>query len=136
VGAIPNIEIRRLSGALGAEVECVDLGQIDDATFAAIYEAFLVHQVLVFAGQKLDADAYTALASRFGAPAIYPFTEGLESHPEITPLIKEAHQTSNFGGMWYAGTTYQAAPPKATMLMARETPEAGGDTLFACQYKA
>ena len=64
VGAIPNIEIRRLSGALGAEVEGVDLGQIDAAAFSAIYEAFLVHQMLVFPGQKLDADAYTALATR------------------------------------------------------------------------
>jgi len=51
-------------------------------------------------------------------------------------IVKEAHQISNFGGMWHADTTYQPRPPKATMLMAVETPPTGGDTLFACQYKA
>ena len=51
-------------------------------------------------------------------------------------IVKEAGQTSNFGGMWHSDTTYQPAPPKATMLMAVETPPIGGDTLFACQYKA
>jgi taurine dioxygenase len=135
-GALPDLKVTRISGALGAEVEGVDLARIDDAAFQAVHDAFLAHQVLVFPGQQLDADAFAAVARRFGAPAIYPFAEGLESHPEITPLIKEAHQTSNFGGMWHADTTYQPAPPKATMLMARETPLAGGDTLFACQYKA
>ena len=51
-------------------------------------------------------------------------------------IAKEAGQTSNFGGMWHSDTTYKPDPPKATMLMAVETPEVGGDTLFACQYRA
>jgi taurine dioxygenase len=51
-------------------------------------------------------------------------------------IAKEADQTSNFGGMWHTDTTYQPQPPKATMLMAMQTPPIGGDTLFACQYKA
>jgi taurine dioxygenase len=38
--------------------------------------------------------------------------------------------------MWHSDTTYKPQPPKATMLMARETPASGGDTLFACQYRA
>jgi taurine dioxygenase len=135
-GAATGLTITRISGALGAEIEGVDLARLDEASFAAIHAAFLTHQVLVFPGQDLDADAYAAFARRFGDPAIYPFAKGLESHPEITPLIKEAHQTSNFGGMWHSDTTYKPDPPKATMLMARETPPAGGDTLFACQYRA
>jgi taurine dioxygenase len=135
-GAAAGLTITRISGALGAEIEGVDLARLDDATFRTIHDAFLAHQVLVFPGQNLDADAYAAFARRFGDPAIYPFAKGLESHPEITPLIKEAHQTSNFGGMWHSDTTYKPDPPKATMLMARETPPAGGDTLFACQYRA
>lgn len=135
-GSRRDLAAAPISGALGAEISGVDLARIDDAAFGAIHEAFMAHQVLVFRGQRLDAAAFTAFAARFGAPAIYPFAKGLDGHPQITPLIKEAHQTSNFGGMWHADTTYQPAPPKATMLMARETPAAGGDTIFACQYSA
>lgn len=135
-GSSHNLTIRPLSGTLGAEVGGLDLATIDDAAFAAIHEAFLAHQVLIFRDQGLDPAGYVAFARRFGAPAEYPFAKGLEGFPEITVIAKEADQTSNFGGMWHSDTTYKPDPPKATMLMAVETPPAGGDTLFACQYRA
>ncbi len=132
----PTLTISPLSGALGAEIAHADLAHLDDAGFAAIHAAFLDHQMLVFRDQRLTPAEYVALARRFGQPDIYPFAKGLEGHPEITMIVKEAHQSSNFGGMWHSDTTYKLKPPKATMLMAVETPPTGGDTLFACQYKA
>ena len=135
-GATPDLNLTTLSSALGAEIANIDLANLDDPTFSAIHAAFLNHQVLVFRGQSLTPAQYTALARRFGEPAEYPFAKGLEGHSEITMIVKEAHQISNFGGMWHSDTTYKPDPPKATMLMAIETPPAGGDTLFACQYKA
>ena len=132
----PALAITPLEGALGAEITGVDLARLDDPTFDAIHAAFLDHQVLVFRGQHLSAAEYTALARRFGEPAEYPFAKGLEGHPEITMIVKEAHQVSNFGGIWHTDTTYRPKPPKATMLMALETPPSGGDTLFACQCQA
>jgi taurine dioxygenase len=132
----PNLTISPISGALGAEIAGADLARLDDPAFKAIHAAFLDHQVLVFRDQHLTPAEYSALARRFGEPAEYPFAKGLDGHPEITMIVKEAHQTSNFGGMWHSDTTYKPQPPKATMLMAVETPATGGDTLFACQYKA
>ena len=125
-----------LSGALGAEMPGTDLTALDDAAFGDVYRAFLDHQVLVFRDQSLDPMAYLDVARRFGEPMPYPFATGIEGHPEITVIIKEADQTSNFGGMWHSDTTYKAEPPKATMLMCIETPPAGGDTIFACQHRA
>jgi len=135
-GASQSLAIQPISGALGAEVSGIDLARMDEAAFAAIHQAFLDHQLLVFRGQGLAPADYVALARRFGAPAEYPFAKGLEGFPEITMIAKEADQTSNFGGMWHSDTTYKPDPPKATMLKAVETPPAGGDTLFACQYRA
>jgi taurine dioxygenase len=140
-GSTSRLTVHPISGALGAEIAGpngthLDLARLDDATFAAIHAAFLDHQILVFRDQDLSPDEYSTLARRFGQPAEYPFAKGLDDHPEITMIVKEAHQTSNFGGMWHSDTTYKPQPPKATMLMARETPATGGDTLFACQYRA
>ena len=129
-------DVRPLSGAIGAEVTGIDLATLDEAGFATVHEAFLAHQVLVFRDQRLDAEGYLALARRFGQPIPYPFAKGVDGYPEITAIIKEPHQTSNFGGMWHSDTTYRPDPPKATMLLCIETPAAGGDTVFACQYLA
>lgn len=123
--------VEPMSGALGAVIHGVDLAALDDASFAVIHDALLKHGVIFFHGQRLAPEHYVAFARRFGPLADYPFAKGLEGHPEIVEIIKEPHQTSNFGGMWHADTTYQPNPPMATMLYAIETPKAGGDTLFA-----
>jgi len=132
----PTLTVSPISGALGAEITGVDLARLDDPSLKAIHAAFLDHQMLVFRDQRLTPAEYIALARRFGQPDIYPFAKGLEGHHEITMIVKEADQSSNFGGMWHSDTTYKPKPPKATMLMAVETPLTGGDTLFACQYQA
>ena len=66
----------------------------------------------------------------------YPFIKGIEGFPEITPVIKLEHETMNFGGLWHSDTAYLERPPMATMLIAREVPPFGGDTLFANMYLA
>ncbi len=126
-----GLVVEPMSGALGAVIHGVDLAALDDAGFAAIHDALLKHGVIFFHGQHLDPAQYVAFARRFGPLADYPFAKGLEGFPEIVEIVKEPHQTSNFGGMWHADTTYQPDPPSATMLYAIETPKAGGDTLFA-----
>jgi alpha-ketoglutarate-dependent taurine dioxygenase len=66
----------------------------------------------------------------------YPFVKGLPEQPEIIPVLKLAHERINFGGVWHSDTAYLDEPPMASMLVAREIPPAGGDTLFANMYMA
>ena len=51
-------------------------------------------------------------------------------------MIKLEHEKINFGGLWHSDTAYLERPPMATMLIAREMPPRGGDTLFANMYLA
>ena len=60
----------------------------------------------------------------------------IEGFPKIIPVIKLERETVNFGGIWHSDTTYLDQPPMGTMLLARELPPLGGDTLFANQYMA
>lgn len=131
-----TIEVEPLAGAIGAVITGVDLTDLDDDTVAEIRRAWLAHLVVFFRGQELDADHYVAFARRIGEPVEYPFVKGLDSHPEIIAVDKLPHETVNFGGIWHSDTVYLEQPPMATMLLAREVPAAGGDTLFANMYAA
>ncbi len=131
------LDIRPLSGALGAEILGIDLAHdLGDDTVAAIRAAWLEHLVIFFRDQTLSPAQLLHAASRFGEPVEYPFVKGLEGFPQITPVIKLEHEKINFGGLWHSDTAYLERPPMATMLIARETPPRGGDTLFANMYRA
>src|SRR5260370_30154326 len=132
-----SISISALAGVIGAEIAGVDLGQeLEDETIAAIRQAWLDHLVIFFRDQELPPARLLALARRFGRPIEYPFVKGIDGFPEITPVVKLEHETVNFGGLWHSDTTYLETPPMGTMLVAREVPPHGGDTLFANMYLA
>lgn len=124
--------VTRASGLLGAEVSDLDWGtEFDVATLAALRDTWLEHGVLFLRDAHLPPSEFLAFAARFGTPVEYPFVRGLDGFPQITPVIKEPHERVNFGGVWHSDTAYLERPPMATMLIAREVPAAGGDTLFA-----
>lgn len=132
-----QLELRRVAGALGAEVIGIDLAaDASEETTQALRQAWLEHQVLFFRGQRLDSARFLAFAQRFGEPIEYPFVKGLEECPLIIPVVKLEHERHNFGGIWHSDTAYLENPPMASMLIAREIPPFGGDTLFASQYAA
>ncbi|MEM7269124.1 MAG: TauD/TfdA family dioxygenase [Pseudomonadota bacterium] len=127
------MRITRIAGALGAEISGFDIGERpDDASMATVREAFLEHGVILLRGQACSPDDQVAFARRFGDLIDYPFVEPLEGHPEIIPVIKLPEERANFGGLWHTDTAYLQEPPMATMLLARELPPFGGDTIFAC----
>jgi taurine dioxygenase len=131
------IRVEPVAGALGAEISGVDLSRdLSDETVAAIRRAWLEHLVVFFRDQDLPPARFLAFARRFGEVIEYPFVKGLDDHPEIIPVLKLPHEQINFGGVWHSDTTYLTVPPMASMLVAREVPPAGGDTLFANMYLA
>jgi taurine dioxygenase len=101
-----------------------------------IRDAWLRFQVVFFREQALSNDLFLAFARRIGTPGRYPFVPGIEGYPEIISVAKLPHETVNFGGIWHSDTAYLERPPMATMLLAREIPPAGGDTLYASMYAA
>jgi taurine dioxygenase len=131
------MEVRRVAGALGAEVLGVDLARpLDEGEIAALRSAWLEHLVLFFRGQDLTPAQFLAFARRIGTPIEYPFVKGIPDFPEIIEVKKLEHETVNFGGIWHSDTAYLDEPPRASMLLAREIPPFGGDTLFANMYLA
>ncbi len=136
--AYKSIEVRKLAGALGAEILGADLrGDIDNETMDDIHQAFLDHEVIVFRNQRgLSPERQKAFAGHFGSFNIHPYVEAMAGHPEILEIIKEPEDKLNFGGGWHSDMSFQEAPALGSVLHAVAVPEWGGDTLFASQTKA
>ena len=121
-----------LAPALGAEIGGADLAQdLDDDTTAEIRRALLQYRVVFLRDQDITPEQHLAFARRFGGLVDYPMVSGLIDHPEIVPVVKLEGESHNFGGIWHSDTTYLAEPPMGAILVARELPPQGGDTLFA-----
>jgi taurine dioxygenase len=131
-----RIKVKPVAGALGAQIDGVDLADLDDATFAEIEAAWLEHLVVFFRDQELTPLQQIAFARRFGDIHYHPFITGMPEHPEILEIIKEEGDTRAFGEVWHTDQMFNPKPAKATILYAKETPDAGGDTLFANGYLA
>jgi taurine dioxygenase len=132
-----KLAIRRVAGALGAEITGVDLSRdLPDATIAAIRQALLDHQVIFFRDQDLTPAQQVAFGRRFGPLNIHPYVSGMADHPEVMEVIKEPEDRVNFGGGWHSDMSFLERPAIGSILYAVETPEVGGDTLFASQIAA
>lgn len=120
----------------GAEISGVDLAAVSDADFVAMRTAYADHGVIFFRDQDITEEEHIAFARRWAPININRFLGAHERYPEIAVLRKERDQTENIGGAWHTDQSYDHAPAMGSILVARELPESGGNTLFASMYKA
>ena len=131
------LEVKKIAGALGAEILGLDLSQEPSASLAPeVRAALLEHLVVFFRDQNLTLAQFLAFGRALGRPVQYPLIKGLPDYPDVIEVVKLEHETANFGGIWHTDTAYLKQPPMGSMLLAREVPPVGGDTLFANQYLA
>ena len=132
-----SVEVEKISPLIGAKISGLDLrGKLSEHKVKALRKIWLENQLLVIRNQELENSELYEISKLFGVPDTYPFLNGIDGFPEITPILKKETETMNFGGVWHSDTTYQPCPPMATMLYALELPPVGGDTLFANQVQA
>ena len=134
-----TIDVRQVSSAVGAEILNVDLADpLQDRTYQEIRNALNDHGVIFFRDQKLTPAQHLAFAQRFGEAEHDDSSSmaAVDGFPMIGEVRKEPEATRNIGGNWHSDHSFDALPPLGSVLLARELPEYGGDTLFASMYAA
>ncbi|MDJ0868692.1 MAG: TauD/TfdA family dioxygenase [Myxococcota bacterium] len=129
------LDVRRLSGSLGAEVRGISLEKAGPAEADTIRALMIEHLVLFFPDQHLTPDTHIAFGRLFGE---------LEAHPNLSldaerPEFFELHATGGVGAIadeWHSDLTCQEEPSLLAILHMVKCPPFGGDTMWANTVKA
>src|ERR1039458_9657602 len=98
---------RPLSGALGANVEGVDLGsRLGDDTLAELRALLDRHLVFFLAGQGIGDDEQLALASGFGAPYVHPIGRTLGRTTAGVEHIVDSVEHPPYQDRWQIGRAH------------------------------
>jgi taurine dioxygenase len=119
---------------------------MDDATLAALKDAWATHLVLRFRGQALSDPqllAFSRLLGPLDPPGPNPYGKPfLEEFPEINVISNVKVGGAPIGNLgdgeavWHCDMTYVESPPRAALLHALEIPPSGGDTFWSNMYLA
>ena len=138
-----DFAIRPFEGPLGAEVLGLDLSvPLDGADFARLHRAHLDHHVLVFRDQRITPQQQIDFSRRFGPLQIHVLHQfQLAGHPEVlvvSNIVENGRPIGlgDAGHFWHSDLSYKERPSLGSMLLAKELPSEGGDTLFANQHLA
>jgi len=132
--AYRTISVSPVTPAIGAVVEGLDLRKpLDEVQRREVHEALLRHLVLFFRGQDLDDAQHIAFAGVFGKPNVFPTTaaRGLD---EPIEWIEDGPESPPKTDLWHTDVAFLDEPPDVAVLNMRETPAAGGDTMWLSLY--
>ncbi|MEM7094463.1 MAG: TauD/TfdA family dioxygenase [Actinomycetota bacterium] len=126
-----SLRLARLSPAVGAVVEDVDLRAVDEQTAREINEAWADHGVLFFRGQHLEPDEQAEAARIFGEPEHFEMAPAVADSDYVHRIQTGPPRRHGGASRWHSDVTWKPLPPRGSMLQAVDLPPLGGDTLFA-----
>ena len=131
-----KLEVRKLAGALGAEVRGVNLADYSREQLAAVREAFLEHLVVVLPDQDLTPAQQIAFTAEFGPVEPHPLgtRASREGHPEVLVLENKPGKSGARNDWWHSDISFGEIPPAVSVLYALEATESYGDTMFSNMY--
>ncbi|MFC4272732.1 taurine dioxygenase [Sneathiella chungangensis] len=123
-----NWDINRLSGALGAEVQGIDLATVNSNDIAEIRRLLAEHMVLFFPQQNLSVEDHVVLGRHFGELEGHPNLKNpYLDHPEVFELVAS---NGGIADEWHTDLTFQEQPSLMSILNMVKCPETGGDTMW------
>lgn len=131
-----RISARPIGQHVGVEFANVDLARLDDADLTTMRAALADHGLVFVRDQSLTPEQHIAFARRWGEIDVNNYFPANGAYPEIAEVRKAEGQQTNIGGGWHTDHSYDQVPAMGSILLARETPPTGGDTLFASMSAA
>ena len=127
-----HITVVPLGAAMGAEIQNIDVRDLTDESFAEVAGALHRHKMIFFRDHDISHSDQEEFTLRFGPFGKDAYTPGVDGHPEVQPVLKEAGSKAHmiFGGAWHTDSPFLPQPPAITILFGKDIPPYGGDTMW------
>ena len=126
-----SIKVTPITGSIGAEVENVDLRDLDEDIIAELKHAFLCHKVLSFRNQDITHDQHAEYGATIGELEYQSdLITCVEGHPEIA-IVESTPDHFLAGDRWHTDMMFRECPQLGAVLHSRTVPPWGGDTCWA-----
>ncbi|TPX18651.1 uncharacterized protein E0L32_002508 [Thyridium curvatum] len=145
--SFPNLlpsgtRITDLTPTTGTEVDGIQLSSLSDAGKDELARFVAERKVVAFRNQDfagLPIDQALEYGGYFGRHHVHPTSGSPADHPEIhlvhraagDELLNTLLDTRTSSVAWHSDVTYEQQPPGTTFLYILDSPDTGGDTLFA-----
>jgi taurine dioxygenase len=132
-----DITIERVSGAIGVEIQGIDLSRpLHAAHLELIRTALFEHCVVFFRNQSLTLEQHKEFTALFGSLYLHPNFVASGGDPHVIEIVRMPGDKKVVGEDWHSDTAFAARPPMGSVLYAVDIPPYGGDTTFSSQYAA
>lgn len=138
-----KLAVRRLPGAMGCEIENLDLRFLDDDHFFTIESALHEHLVVILPRQTIGPKSFLGLARRFGEPE--PHGTSQFKHPVEQDILVLSNRTNDKGAPaglaessadFHTDQSHLPIPARCVLMFAQEVPKGDASATFADQRRA
>jgi taurine dioxygenase len=141
-----NLTLVPAADALGAEIQGIDLANIDKDTYQSIRNALVDNLVVLIRDQNINDEELVAFSRLFGdldlAPPQENGQQAVNGLPEIMVISNVKENGVPIGSLgdgeaiWHSDMNYVDVPPIGSALYSLEIPDRGGNTGFCNMYMA
>lgn len=125
------MQLTPMAPECGVEVSDVSLANCSASEMNEIRNTIYTHGVAVFRDQEFSPEDHIKFGRRWGGIDVNNYFPLQEDFNEIAVVKKEPDQATNIGGAWHTDHSYDQIPAMGSVLVARELPPQGGDTMWA-----
>ncbi|MBV8041902.1 TauD/TfdA family dioxygenase [Pluralibacter sp.] len=128
------MRVEQLTCHIGAELSGVRLADAihDAGLFAEIRSQLLRHRVLFLRQQDISRAEHVAFARLFGDLEDHPVAGSDPDHPGLVRIYKTPEVANErYENAWHSDASWREKPPLGCVLRCVESPQVGGDTLWA-----
>ena len=131
------MKYNKITPIIGATIEEIDLNKdLNKSIYDKIYKILIENLVIIFKKTNITHDSHIKFSKQFGEldepHHVYPHVKDYKRIVLLENDINNPPDTNS----WHTDLTFKIKQPFASVLVAKEVPSVGGDTLWSSCYAA